>query len=139
MSNMYNTGIEDLGTGVVIWGTTDVRCTLLTSSYTFDADHDYYDDVNTYEISQGGAGTLSGMTTSVDTGNDEVTFDAADELYSSLSAGETPSQIVIWKYNATPANAELICRNVLTPTVPAPNGGDYTIVWDSEGVFEISN
>lgn len=138
MANMYNTGIQDLMDGTIQWGTSDMRCILLTSSYTFDADHDFVDDVSTWEITQGGRAGLDGETTVLDLANDEVSADATDETYSALTAGDTPSQIVIYKFNASDAAAELLCRCALT-TPPAPNGGDYTIVWDAEGVFKISN
>lgn len=136
---MYNTGIEALGDGTIQWGTSDLRCILCTSSYTYDADHDdLADGVATDEISQGGRATLDGDATVVDDGNDEVQFDATDETYSSLAAGDTPSQIIIYLYNAVDADAQVLARCALTAP-PAPNGGDYTIVWNAEGIFEISN
>lgn len=139
MANLYNTGIQDLMDGTIQWGTSDMRCILLTSSYTFDADHDFLDDVSANEISQGGRAALDGETTVLDLANDEVSADATDETYTALAAGDTPSQIVIYKQNASDAAAELLCRCAL-PSAPVPNGGDYEIVWDpTDGIFKISN
>lgn len=139
MANMYNTGIQDLMDGTIQWGTTDIRAVLIKATYTFDPDHDFLDDASGDEISQSPSrGALAGETTVLDLVNDEVSADATDLTFAALPAGDQPTQIVIYKQNAVDSAAELLCCNQLT-TPPAPNGGDYTIVWDAEGVFKISN
>jgi len=143
---MYNTGIQDLLDGTIIWtggSKTTQYARLLTASYSIDVDHDYLDHTSGGTMSQGAGNTSQSLAdntpvATLDTANDEVQADCGDETYAALAAGDTPSQIAVYKYNAADASAELLCNCLLT-TPPAPNGGDYTIVWDAEGVFEISN
>lgn len=134
MSNMYNSGIAALGTGDVVWGTTTMKCMLVKSSYTFDPDHDNISSVSAHEISQGGQGTMSGCTAIIDDTDNEVQFDASDQVYTALAAGDTPAAIVVYKSSG----GQLVCYCALT-SPPPPNGSDYNIQWGAEGVFEISN
>jgi hypothetical protein len=143
MANVYRTGIRDLGTGVIIWGTSDMYVSMHTSTYTFDYGHDFFNDLTNQITNTGytaGGNVIDGETTVIDTGNNEVQFDASDETFTALAAGDQPSQVVVYKLVSGPAGADdpLLCRNALT-SPPAPNGGDYTIQWDAEGVFEVSN
>lgn len=139
MANWYNSGIQKCLDGTIQWGTSDMRMILVKSSYTFDDEHDdLADGPAGNEISQGGRATLDGEVVTLDDTNNGAYCDATDETFSSLAAGDTPSQFCVYLYNASDASAQLMCRNALT-TPPAPNGGNYTIVFASGGIAYMRN
>lgn len=141
MANVYNRGKYNLGTGTVDWTTTAITVALVTSSYTYNADHDDLADI-TNELSGGGYARVALGTPTVtenDT-NDRVEYDAVDTTFSSLGAlAGTPARTVLAEnVGAGDADKELLCSNVLT-TPPAPNGGDYTIQWGSTGIINLND
>lgn len=142
MANCYCSGLRALALGTIQWATSDMRCILCDSGYTFADTHDYLTDgspsIATSEISQGGRATLDGEAVTLDDANHGCYLDATDETYTALAAGETPSQVIIYLYNAADASAQVLCRNALT-TPPAPNGGDYTLVWSATGIMTLYN
>lgn len=138
MAGLYSTGLEDVIDGTTDWtATPDRRVLLVTTSYTFDADHDDVADI-TNEISQAQRESLAGETTVVDDANNRVECDATDTTFTTLAAGDTPGRAIVYLYNAVDANAILTCCCDLTAP-PAPNGGDYIIQWDAEGVWYATN
>jgi len=136
---LYNRGKYKLGDGSTAWASADIRCLLVTSSYTFDADHNTVSQL-TNELSGGSYArvALSSKTITEDDTLDRVTYDAADTTFASLGAAAgTPARAILYKYNASDASAELIsCHDLTSP--PTPNGGDYTIVWSSSGTFYLA-
>ncbi len=72
----------------VDWDSDSIKVGLLSSSYTPNQDtHDYYDDVNTYEVSgtgyTAGGQTLGSKTVTYDSANNVIILDAADTTWSS--------------------------------------------------------
>lgn len=129
-SFLFNRGKFLLGTGGVVWGTTDVRVLLVTSGYTFDADHATVSQI-TNELSGGGyvrKTTAGGVATQNNT-NDRVEYDMNDIVWTALGAAAgNPVAAIVYKYNASDASAELIAKIDLT-SPPIPNGGDVTVQW----------
>lgn len=76
-SGIYHSFFERLGRGAGDLQSVTVKVALVTSSYTFDADHDYFNDV-TNEVSgtgySSGGGTVTVTVTDDDT-NNWVTYD----------------------------------------------------------------
>ena len=64
-------------------------------------------------------------------------FDADDVTFGSIS-GDEADYLVLYKYDATPANATLIATwdSVTTGLPVTPNGGDITVTWGA-GIIQI--
>lgn len=138
------------GKAVVMDGTVDlvndtIKVILVTSSYSFNADHDFADDVSANEISVtgytggfNGAGrkTLASKTVTVDNTNDRAYFDAADLTWTSLGAGATVGGAVLVKEITNDAATPLIGFIDFSDT--ATNGNDFTVSWDSNGILRIT-
>lgn len=142
MANVYNTGIQALCNGTIDWVSgTNMAMALVTSGYSFTAEDDVFADL-TNEITNSGyttpGQTIDNEATVLDDANDEVQLDCDNETWTSLAAGDLPDAAIIYLGTGTASTAQLLCYCSLT-TPPAPNGGDYQIVINSEGVMEVSN
>ncbi len=114
----------------------DVRCSLIDATdVTITASMDSYDDVDADPVAEGAAiaSKQVGTTTGV--------FDSTvDYTFSSVGAGlDEADYLVLYKYNATPANATLIITwDSATTGLPVqPNGGDITVTWNASGILQI--
>jgi hypothetical protein len=77
--------------------------------------------------------TLASLTATEDDTGNQVVLDAADVTWTGIDAG-TARAIVIYKYNASDASAELISiHDTNFPKVT--NGGDLTVQWPVTGVI----
>jgi hypothetical protein len=133
---VYQRGIVDLlGAGDFLAGT--IKCTLHTSTYTVNKDHDYYSDLSG-EIAVGGYSpqTLASKTVAVDDTNDRALIDAADPVFSSLASGATVTQVVVWRDTTVAGTSPLICQFDITST--PTNGGNITINFDTNGLFAVN-
>ena len=97
---------------VLLDGSHTLKAMLLTSSYTPNKDHDYTDDVNTYEVTGTGYTAWGNSVTptidSVDNVNDKQTFSFS--ITSWPSSTITARYCAIYRYRGTTASAnELIC------------------------------
>jgi hypothetical protein len=140
MGNMYQKGLEQIVNGDIAWDTSSFKCMLVTSTYTYDPDHQDRADVTNEITNTGYTAGGNAVTTSaaaVDDANDQIEADATDVTFSTVSAGDQPHAAIVYLTTGVAANDILISYNVLT-TPPAPNGGDYVIQWDAEGVFKIA-
>lgn len=73
-SGIYHSFFERLGRGAGDLQSVTVKCALVTSSYTYDADHDYFNDI-TNEVSGTGytaGGATASVTVTDDDGNNRV-------------------------------------------------------------------
>jgi hypothetical protein len=114
----------------------DIRCSLIDQTdVTITAAMDSYDDVDADPVAEGAAMTNKtvGSTTGV--------FDSTvDYTFSSVAQGlDAADYLVLYKYNATPANATLIITwDTTTTGLPVtPNGGDITVQWNGSGILQI--
>ncbi len=140
-ANMYNRGIYDLMQGS-LWSAGDYRLLLLNNgqAYSFNADHDYVNDLKTptdYECSGTGYArkTLAGETAILDDTNDQVKCDATDpSVYSGANFG-TVQAAVVFRQVTNDTDSPLICY-LDGPSFPVTtNGGDLTIQFHADGVF----
>jgi hypothetical protein len=140
---VYNRGKFMLGQGRVT-SSAVVQIMLVTTCYEDLAntiDNDFVDDGTTvdpksYELSVGGyaRSTLQGLTLVEDDTLEWAFFDATDETFSSLAAGETVGGAVAYIYSTTGGTTsdtgmELLSFFDLTNT-PC-NGGDISVQWAS--------
>lgn len=142
---VYNRGKYLLTTGGVIWGTTDVRALLLVTddngalpaaawAETLNTVDELLAVTNVSEATGTGyvRKTLSGLIATEDDGNDRAILDADDVTWTGLSAG-TVRALVVYKYNASDASAELISLHD-TNFPKVTTGGDVTVQWPATGV-----
>lgn len=137
-SSVYNAAKNLFVTGALDWDTDDIRCLLVTSSYTFDADHATVSAI-TNELSGTGYSRQS-MTCSaptIDTGNDQVECDASDTTFASLNADNgTIAAAVVFKFVTNDADSIPIAYVDGVDVVT--NGSDVIVQWGSEGVFKVT-
>lgn len=142
MANMYNKGIAYLmGAGDWSAGGVTIKMALVTSTYVFNADHNFFSEI-TNEITNGGytAGGNAMTTRAINENdaNDRAEAQSDDVTFASLAAGDQPAAAVIYRDTGVAATSELIAYCSLT-TPPAPNGGDYTINQPAAGWFNFAN
>ena len=126
MAGVYNRGKALLANGGVDWDTTDLRGLLVTATQTFNADHNTVSEIVANEVT-GGTYVRKALTRTVvenDT-NDRAELTIANVLWSALTCTGTPAALIVYKFNAADASAELVSFHDFTAT--AANGGDYTV------------
>lgn len=132
----YNRFKRNLAAGAINLASADVRVLLVSSLYTFSADHNFVSDI-TNELSGTGYArkVLASKVVAEDDTNDRATFDADDLVWTGANFG-TPDAAIVYVHNASDAAAELICCLNLTTKV-ATNGGDFTATFDAVGLLRI--
>jgi hypothetical protein len=132
---LFNSAKELLLTGQLSWMGDDIRVALVRG-YTFNATHDYLDDVT------GSGATVvatlaSGLTGKSATGG---VADADDIVFGSVTAGAAIPAVVFYREAASDALRALIAYFDVGSGLPVtPNGTDVNIVWDngSNRIFRI--
>lgn len=101
-----------------------------TGTYTYNAAHDFYDDV-----SAGVVGTPQTLASKTVTSG---TFDAADVTFTSVS-GASVEALVIYKDTGTASTSALIAYidTVASGLPVTPNGGNITVTWHASGIFAL--
>lgn len=133
-NGVYNRGKQLLATAGANLSSADLRVMLVNSTYTFDNNHNFIDNVAAgdpidHEISVGGYArqALANKTVTEDDTNDFAYLDADDTVFTALAAGQTIGGAILYKHNASDAAAEVIAFYDLVDT--ATNGGNVTIQW----------
>jgi hypothetical protein len=112
--------------------TDTINVQAVSSAYTFSAAHTNYSQLS------GAIGSPVTLTSPTVTGG---VFDAADASLGTLAGGSTIAAYVIYKHNATAANAELIAYfdtdGSGNPISLATNGGTVTITFHASGIFSV--
>lgn len=143
-SKWYGKGLLNVVNGTIVWGTTTIKAILVDASYTYNADHDFANDVSGNELSGtgytggfGGSGrkTITASAPAEDTTNDRIEYDLADLVWTGLNAG-TIGGVVFVVETTNDAASKIIA--FLDPTNLVTNGGDVTLVIDAEGALQIS-
>lgn len=137
-SQLYNSALAELSDPAATdWSANTIKIALVTSTYTFAATHDFFNDL-TNELSGTGytaGGATLASKTEVASGATR-TYDAADPVWSSLAlAAGTPAGAVIYRDTGNTATSPLLAYIRLPGT--APDGTDYTVVLPSDGVIVI--
>jgi hypothetical protein len=140
-SKLYGKFLQKALNKEVDFDTDTIKVALVSSSYTPDQDvHDYWDDVNSFEVTgtgytTGGA-TLANKTSTYDSGTNVITLDADDVTWSSSTI--TARYAVI--YNDSPATAATkpLLGYVDFGSNQSSSNGNFTITWDATGIVRIT-
>lgn len=111
-------------TGALDWSSDTIKACLVRG-YTFNAAHDFLDDVT-------GAGGTVVSTSSAFTGKTTTggVADASDIVFSEAPAGAAIPAIIIYKDGGTDAERALILYGDTGTGLPVtPDGSDITVVW----------
>lgn len=134
-------GLSGLAAGAGIgWTSATMRVLLVSTGYTFDADHATVADVSASEIGVSGyaRATLTSPTATYDSGNNRTVLDAADVTFSALGAGATIGGAVVFKRvggsdaSTDPVIAFVDLNDVVT------NGGDVLVQWNAGGIARVT-
>jgi hypothetical protein len=146
-SGWYQQGLEDALDNTLNLDTDTLKVMLVTSSYTYDADHTVVDNggndatdpsfneltVSGYTGGFGGAGRkTTALAMNVDNTNNAVDIElngGANQTWTSLASGETIGGAILIKEITADTSSRLICFFDVTDT--ATNGGDVTLTWSA--------
>lgn len=129
MSNtIFSSARELYLTGGLDWGSDDMRVILLDSTYVFDPTDDFLDDVPAGSR-LATSGSLTGKTT---TGG---VADADDVTFPTVPAGDTVTQVIIYKHTGTESTSDLVLYMDETAAGAAINrltdGNDIVVRWSN--------
>jgi hypothetical protein len=109
---IYNSFKNQLFNAGVNLASDTIMCALVTATYSPDQDlHDFFDDITNEVVVTGytaGGVALVGKATTQDNVNNRAKWDFTDP-YWDIIGGLTARGAIIYKYNANPALAALIC------------------------------
>ena len=129
-SAIYPKAKEALLQGGIDMSTATIKAALVdTGTYTYNAAHDFYNDVS------GVVGTPQTIGSKTFTNG---LFDGADVTFTAVS-GNTVEAIVIYEDTGNSATSHLIAYiDSASAGLPAtPNGGDIAITWNASGIFQL--
>lgn len=139
-SGTYNSLGSLAAAGGIGWATATIRVLLVSSAYSYDADHATVADVSASEIGVSGyaRATLASPTVTVDAANNRVVLDAADVTFSALDTGATIGGAVVFRRvgGADAGTDPLITFVDLTDT--PTNGGDIVVQWSASGIARVT-
>ncbi len=126
--------------GSIDLDTDNIYVMLVSGSYTPDQDaHDFRDDLSGEVIGTGytaSGSALASKTVTVDNTDNEGVFDAADVTWSTSTI--TARGAVLYKNRGGAASAdELICYFDFGSD-KSSSAGNFTLVWDSEGLINLT-
>jgi len=125
--------------GSIDLDTDTIKVALVTSSYSPDKDnHDFFDDVQSYEVSgdgyTAGGATLNNKSVTQDNTNDRGVLDADDVTWSNSTI--TARGAVLYKDTGDPSTSPLICYFDFGED-KSSSDGDFTIQWSADGILYI--
>jgi len=129
-NKLFPKGAEKLLSGSSINLVSDtIKVALLSDAYTYSASHEFLSDVS-----------ASALNTAQTLGTKTVTggvFDAADAVYTAVTAGANARYLAIYKDTGVAGTSPLIhFVDTVTGLPMATNGGDITVQWDN-GAYKI--
>lgn len=100
-----------------------------TGTYTYNAAHDFYDDVS---------GVVGTPQTIANTTVTNGLFDGDNVTYTAVS-GNSVEAIIIYIDTGSAATSRLVAYmdSGVTGLPLTPNGGDITITWNASGIFQL--
>jgi hypothetical protein len=122
------------------WTTATQRVLLVSTAYTFDADHATLADVSGSEIGVSGyaRATIASPTATHDDANNRTVLDAADVTFTALGAGATIGGAVVFKrVGGSDASTDpLIAFVDLNDLIL--NGSDVLVAWSASGIARLT-
>lgn len=140
-SKLYGNFLKQALNKEIDFDTDTIKVALVSASYTPNQDtHDYWDDVNTYEVTgtgytTGGA-TLASKTSTYDSGTNTIVLDAADVTWSSSTI--TARYAVVYNDSGASAAAKALIGYVDFGSNQSSTNGNFTITWDATGIVRIT-
>lgn len=132
----YNRGKYLLATGALDLSTADVRMALVTSSYTFNPDHNTMDEVSNEVTGTGYSRKTLATLTVTENDTDNCAYFGADNVSWTGASFSTPAAAVLYVEGIDDSARELIAY-VRIPSAPAPIGSTYAIEWDGGVILQI--
>lgn len=128
-NKLYPKGAEKILSGAINFPSDTIKAVLLSSTYTYSAAHEFLSDVSATVLNT--AATLASKTVT------SGVFDAADAVYTAVSAGSTATYVALYKDTGVEGTSPLLYLVDTATGIPmATNGGDITVAWDS-GAYKI--
>lgn len=131
--------LGDTGVTPINLKTDTIKLALLTSAYTPNDEHDFFDDVSANEVAASGTYSAGGatltVTTSQDNTDNEGVFDAADVSFTSATI--TARYAVVYKSTGTAGTSPLICL-IDFGSDKTSSGGTFLITLASEGILNLN-
>ena len=128
-NKLYPKGAEKILGGSINLTSDTIKVALLSDAYTYSSSREFLSDVSASELNT--AQTLG--TKSVTNG----VFDAADSVYTAVTAGANARYLAIYKDTGVAGTSSLIFfLDTVTGLPMATNGGDITVQWDN-GSYKI--
>lgn len=125
MSAHYNEFLQRCTLGTVDMSTQTIKVRMVrTSAYTFSAAHEFASSLPAAISTDVTLGTKSLV---------DGTFDAADAVYTAVSAGAAIDACVVYRFVTNDADSLLIAY--LDGFSVTPNGGDITLRWAASSPF----
>ena len=132
---LYPLGLESILEGSIEFGTDTFKIVLLNSSHSYNAAHEFLDDINANAVA-----TSSALTSVSTTSPGSGAVDAADVTFSALT-GATCTAWVLFKDSGVASTSPLILHMDTEADTSAfsytPNGSDFTIQFGSGGIFTL--
>lgn len=132
MANVgYPIGMKAILDAGINFDTDTIKVALIdTADVSYNAAHDFYDDV-----SAGVVGTPGAIGSTTTTGG---VFDGADVTMTAVS-GDQCEALLIYKDTGSAGTSNLLfwIDTGVTGLPLTPNGGDVTIQWNGSGIFSI--
>lgn len=137
----YNRGKKKFIDGGLNFATADLRVLLVTSGYTFNADHNFVSDLTPGSNELSGTGyarkTLASKATTQDDTNDRAEGDCDDIAYTAINAG-TAAAAILFVQVTNDADSYLVGKYDTGGFPLVTNGGDATIAINAEGFLQIT-
>lgn len=141
-SHFYNKAKQLLANGGIDLDTDDIRVALCMTNTTADTDNDgdtYVSDLTTLDEFDGAnyvRKALANEAVNLDDVNDRAEFDADDVTWTALGVGtRNVAGALIYKHVTNDTDSPLIAWIEFSAT---PDGSDFTIQWDAEGILQFS-
>lgn len=139
-SVVYPKAKEALLQGSINLSSATVKAILVdTADYTYNAAHDFFDDITTAgRVGASGATTrASGVTLGSKTFTNGV-FDAADAVLTAVTGDPCEAIVIYIDDGSADATSRLIAYIDTATGLPVtPNGADITITWNASGIFAL--
>lgn len=125
---IYPKGREGFAGGDVAWDSDTIKLVAVDSGYTYDAAHDFLDDVGAgARVATSSAFTTKSITDGV--------LDADDVTLAALPGGDTITGIVVFQDTGVEGTSRLLLffdtKADTTAISVATNGGDVVITWSN--------
>jgi hypothetical protein len=105
----------------------NIKACLVTSAYTYNAAHDFLDDVTGIEETSGNLASKTVV---------NGVFDAADITFTG-TAGSPAAALILYVDTGTAGTSRLIAYDDTISGFPVTLGGDVTIRWNASGILAL--